>query len=403
MARMTARPAPPDFLAVDFYCGAGGTTRGLIDAGGYVIAGIDNDSSCSETYTRNNPNLTLDRNPPAYLEKDMLPDTAEYPAGRQHEILEDLRDLIPRYRAMAPEAPLLFSICAPCQPFTRLGQRRLTEEKAKGRTRDKDLAAQTVRFIDEFSPDMILSENVASARAHDSIWQRFKRDLDRLGYRTGEDVVCASRFGVPQYRSRYILAALKGSGWSLSVPKEDPDARQQIVRSAIGHLPRLNPGEACASIPNHKCRNLSELNRLRLLSARPGETNRALADTPYGDLSLACHRRLKGKKRGFWDVYTRLAPDRPASTITTKFTKITSGRFGHYDETQPRGLSLHEGALLQSFPEEYQFFGEQFEMLSAMIGNAVPPKLAEYMARWLHRLWKESATRDDGIIEEGND
>ena len=44
----------PEFLAVDFYCGAGGTTRGLLDAGGYVIAGIDKDAGCSRTYLHNN-------------------------------------------------------------------------------------------------------------------------------------------------------------------------------------------------------------------------------------------------------------------------------------------------------------------------------------------------------------
>ena len=81
MARMTPQSASPTFLAVDFYCGAGGTTRGLIDAGGYVIAGIDNDPSCSETYTTNNPNLTLDGKPPTYLKKDMLPATWDYPAA----------------------------------------------------------------------------------------------------------------------------------------------------------------------------------------------------------------------------------------------------------------------------------------------------------------------------------
>ena len=38
---MTTQANQPDFLAVDFYCGTGGATRGLIDAGGYIIAGID--------------------------------------------------------------------------------------------------------------------------------------------------------------------------------------------------------------------------------------------------------------------------------------------------------------------------------------------------------------------------
>ena len=50
----------PKFLAVDFYCGAGGTTRGLLDAGGYVIAGIDKDKGCRDTYLYNNGNTTLD-------------------------------------------------------------------------------------------------------------------------------------------------------------------------------------------------------------------------------------------------------------------------------------------------------------------------------------------------------
>ena len=44
----------PKFLAVDFFCGAGGTTRGLIDAGGFVIAGIDKDIRCERTFSENN-------------------------------------------------------------------------------------------------------------------------------------------------------------------------------------------------------------------------------------------------------------------------------------------------------------------------------------------------------------
>ena len=49
----------PSFLAVDFYCGAGGTTRGLLDAGGYVLCGIDKDEDNRDTYVRNNQNNAL--------------------------------------------------------------------------------------------------------------------------------------------------------------------------------------------------------------------------------------------------------------------------------------------------------------------------------------------------------
>ena len=63
----------PNFLAVDFYCGAGGATRGLIDAGGYVIAGIDKDAACRKTYRQNNPNERLNTASPAFIQKDMFP------------------------------------------------------------------------------------------------------------------------------------------------------------------------------------------------------------------------------------------------------------------------------------------------------------------------------------------
>ena len=105
----------PKFLAVDFYCGAGGTTRGLLDAGGYVIAGIDRDADCRETYIRNNSNATLDGATPAFLNLDMFPATPEHPEGQQGLVYAELRELIPQCRAMAPEVPLLFAICAPCQ------------------------------------------------------------------------------------------------------------------------------------------------------------------------------------------------------------------------------------------------------------------------------------------------
>lgn len=109
----------PKFLAVDFYCGAGGTTRGLLDAGGCVIAGIDKDSSCHDTYVLNNPNEKLDGDDPAFLAFDMFPADEDYPSGQQHAVWDKLERLIPMYRNETPDIPLLFAICAPCQSFTK--------------------------------------------------------------------------------------------------------------------------------------------------------------------------------------------------------------------------------------------------------------------------------------------
>ena len=388
----------PKFLAVDFYCGAGGTTRGLLDAGGYVIAGIDNDEGCRKTYRQNNRNTVLDGAEPAFLAFDMFPALPDYPQGQQHEVRNELNTLIPRYREMARDVPLMFAICAPCQSFTKFVQRSMTDDRSAGRERDLSLLQQTVGFIEEFQPEMVISENVASIRngQYRSIWDEFQDRLRDLGYAVGEDGVCASRFGVPQYRRRSVLMAFK-SKWAselaqdLKVPYHDPDASQISASEAIGHLPTLQAGTRNDDVPNHACRNLTEINRNRLQSVKPGEPNFGFADTPFGDLSLPCHRRLAEKgKRGFGDVYTRMHPDRPAPTVTTRFHSVSNGRFGHHDEKQVRGLSLREGAALQSFPDDYEFHGAGMDTVARMIGNAVPPRLSEYMAKWLLGLWSDA-------------
>src|ERR1700721_2897553 len=92
------KPGSPRFLTVDFFCGAGGTTRGLIDAGGYVIAGIDKDERCRSTYVKNNKNKTLGRLKPAFLSQDVFPKTRLYKDGQQKELLAALDKLIPAYR-----------------------------------------------------------------------------------------------------------------------------------------------------------------------------------------------------------------------------------------------------------------------------------------------------------------
>lgn len=397
----------PKFLAVDFYCGAGGTTRGLLDAGGYVIAGIDKDEGCRLTYERNNPNTTLNGAPPGFLALDLFPTSEDYPEGQQQEALADLRQRIPLYQEMAPGAPLLFAVCAPCQSFTRFVQRKMTPERAKGRERDRNLLAQAMIFITEFKPEMVISENVANIKnaQYGQVWDDFQEELRDLGYAVGASSVCASRFGVPQRRRRSVIIAFKsktaaGSALDPAVPLHDPEARAVSVSEAIGHLPPLEAGGKDLAHLNHACRNLTDVNRRRLESVRPGEPNFGFADSPFGDLSLQCHGRLEAKGRlGFGDVYTRMHPGRPSPTITTRFHSISNGRFGHYDENQVRGLSLREGAALQSFPDDYEFHGAGMDVVAQMIGNAVPPKLSAYMAKHLVGSWQEanaSATESVG-------
>jgi DNA (cytosine-5)-methyltransferase 1 len=381
----------PRFLAVDFFCGAGGTTRGLIDAGGYVIAGIDKDAACKETYSAsgNNTNLSIDKRPPAFICKDIFKATPETPGGQQKELMKELECLIDKYRARARRAPLLFAVCAPCQPFTRLARKGMSEEREAARARDAGLLKEACRFIRKFRPELVLSENVAGIDdpKYGGVWNEFRTSLERMGYSTGSKVVCSSKFGIPQFRKRSILMGVRKEilrserlaelhGTEILVPDSDPDSMLVSVRDAIGHLPPLNAGEVHPTIPNHRVRGLSEINFNRMSASLPGKSNAYMRETEHGDLTLECHRRVNhdARSRCFGDVYTRMRPDQPSPTITTRCISVSNGRFGHYDVTQVRAISVREAALLQSFPANYRFFPEdEMEPAARMVGNSVPP------------------------------
>lgn len=399
----------PGFLAIDFFCGAGGTTRGLMDAGGYVIAGIDKDDRCTKTYTDNNINESLDFAPARFLNYDVLPRADDYEGGQRDELVAELDYLLSYYKGKAPGAPILFAICAPCQPFTTLSRKELSDRRKKGRERDRGLLAEAAEYVLRYMPEMVLSENVAGIRdrKYGNIWEDFRDRLDQLGYVTGSKVVCTSRFGVPQYRKRSILIAVRKElvreerfadlmETELLVPDADPNSMIVTVADAIGHLPSVSAGETHPDIPNHRARALSELNLKRLSSASPGESNAYMVNTEFGDLSLDCHRKVNARlnDRCFSDVYTRMHPDRPSPTITTKCHSISNGRFGHYNPDQVRGISLREAAILQSFPDDYVFYPtEQIEPIARMIGNAVPPRLARYFAAYLVNSLEVSGSR----------
>jgi len=402
------KSALPRFLAVDFFCGAGGTTRGLIDAGGYVIAGIDKASACALTFTENNANESLDYSCPRFLEHDIFPASEGYPSGQQAELIAELDRWIPYYRHKAPSVPLLFAICAPCQPFTTLSKKGLSTERRQGRDRDRNLLREAASFVARYKPELILSENVAGIKdpRYGGVWDEFREILDGLGYATGTRVVCTSKFGIPQFRKRSILIAVPRDrviperfadliGSELLVPEHDPDATVMTVKEALSRFPAIKAGETHEAVPNHRARTLSDLNLRRIASARPGESNAYMERTAFGDLSLECHRKVNEKLavRCFTDVYTRMHPGRPSPTITTKCHSISNGRFGHYDTSQLRGISLREAAALQSFPDDYVFYPtNMLEPVARMVGNAVPPKLACYFASYLTNSLSERST-----------
>ena len=102
-------------------------------------------------------------------------------------------------------------------------------------------------------------------------------------------------------------------------------------------------------------------------------------------------KKWKLSKNSFASVYGRLEWDKPSSTITTQFPGYGNGRFGHPE--QDRALSLREGAILQSFPRDYEFIEDTSQLstqkIAMQIGNAVPPKLGEVIGKSILMHLKE--------------
>lgn len=396
----------PNFIAVDFFCGAGGTTRGLIDAGGYVAAGVDKVGDCRTTFEKNNVNI--DGAEARFLQRDIFQKTETYPDGEQDVLMSEIEGVIAPLKARYPGVPTLFAICAPCQPFTNIARNQLTEERAEGRQRDRDLLTQTMDFVDRFMPEMILSENVQGIQnpKYGGQWAKFEKGLEDRGYIVGSTIADTSKYGVPQMRKRSIMLAVHRSvynglnevavedGTRLAVPTSDGTGVVKTAWEAISHFPELKAGEAHPTIPNHNCSGLSDANMRRLSMLEPGQSNLVFMGT---DLELACHARLrsgaKENKTGFSDSYTRMFKDRPAPTITTKCFSFTNGRYGHPE--QMRAISVREAAAIQTFPDSYEFHANSIQKTAKMVGNAVPPKLSEFFGKVLVDMTKAGAVEVD--------
>jgi DNA (cytosine-5)-methyltransferase 1 len=337
---------PRDIVAVDLFCGAGGLTRGLLDAGVQVVAGYDIAEGCRYPYECNN-------RPAVFKKKSVTNITGE-------ELSSLYRDDC--WRVLVG--------CAPCQPFSRYTQGFNTTSDRKW-----PLLRHFARLAAALKPHVISMENVSELQRH-SVFHEFVNRLKAIGYETNFSVVSCPDYGIPQRRSRLVLFASLLGPICIVPPTHTPD-RYPTVRMAIGHLPRLAAGRASSEDALHCSSRLSRLNLRRIRASRPGGTWRDWNP----ELVAACHRKKKGNT--YPSVYGRMAWDSPSPTITTQFFGFGNGRFGHPE--QDRAISLREGAALQSFPERYEFAKAGceycFKTIGRMIGNAVPVRLGEMIGK----------------------
>ena len=337
-------PAQDDstICAVDVFCGIGGLSYGLRSAGIEVVLGIDIDASCRYAYETNNAGA-------AFLETDI------------REIrFADLEGYYDQSEIVALVG------CAPCQPFSAHTRRNAPNE-------DCELVDEFARLVREGTPDLVSMENVPGLAKHKS-FGRLLELLHELEYDVDHEVINFYDYSVPQRRRRLVMVASRRGPATLPEPTNVGGNVADFIRD----LDPIAAGQTCTKDPAHTTLPLSRTNLERIRQSKAGGTWKDWDET----LVNPCHTRAH-----YPAPYGRMRWDKPAPTITTQFCYYSTGRFGH--PTQDRAISVREGALLQTFPADYELVDPDANMpickLARHIGNAVPVKIGEMIGASLQK------------------
>ena len=334
-----------NYRAIDFFCGGGGMTCGLRQAGIEVIAGVDIDKEAKDTYEYNNLGTV-------FIESDIRNLRSNY-FERKFGVRQN-------------DDSLILVGCSPCQFYSIINTDKEHSLKSK------DLLRNFARFVEYYRPGYVLVENVPGILTNkQSIWPVFYKKLQELGYNNiVYDIIDMSHYGVPQSRKRFSLIATR-LNVKINLPcADDSQAKLADFIGVDNGFPKIEAGHRDSSDFCHTVAGLSDKCLRRLRKTRHDGGGR-LDWADDRELQLRC---FVDKDDSFKDSYGRMWWNKPAPTITTKFFSISNGRFGHPDED--RAISLREGATLQTFPKDYIFKSNSIATTARLIGNAVPCEYA---------------------------
>lgn len=356
---LDARTAPAGPIrVVDLFSGCGGMSAGFLAVNALVpafklTAAADIDEVANRSYA-DNLGVT-----PEHLDISRL--------AKEVKVSPFVRGI----KEERGSHPLVLIGCAPCQGFS-------SHRNAAGRADTRNgLFSDFVTIALELAPDVIVIENVPElfTTAYWNYVARVRDSLEAAGYAVSLSVHNMASFGVPQDRFRALLLA---SRQPLPAPAATIAVGDYVtVRQAIGHLPRISPGEPHPDDPFHVTARHRDSTVATIRSIPKDGGSRP----PWAGPPSLQRVALRQGKPAYEDVYGRLWWDRPSITVTAYARNPASGRFCHPD--QDRGLSIREAALLQGFPSAYGFAGSLDDCFR-QIGNAVPPRFSTVLG--LHVL-----------------
>lgn len=340
---------------LDLFCGAGGLSYGFEQAGFEVALGVDINASALETFQKNHRNSQI-------LCGDLISDKVK------EEIINTYKQLGISGLVGGP----------PCQGFSLKGKKLgLNDER-------NYLFREYLKIVSEVEPDFIVMENVKSLinTANGYFLEQIEQTLKKMGLNTQIKVLNAYDFGVPQNRERVFIVATKNRLFDFDSLAKKPSVN---VRSAISDLHFLESGEGTfeqdfrwpesSSYQYEMRKNAKKLFNHQATNHNQVALCKLKMIPPEGDKS-SLPKELHGRQQ-FGTTWSRLKWNEPSPTIDTRFDTPSNGCNSHPE--LHRAITPREAARLQSFPDNFIFYGKKTEICK-QIGNAVPPKLAYAIA-----------------------
>ncbi|MBO6240377.1 MAG: DNA cytosine methyltransferase [Butyrivibrio sp.] len=377
---------------IDLFCGAGGFSKGLELAGFECIGGIELKEVIAKTHQLNHKHSKT--------------------------IFGDIREIPPEKFAETIGTNHVDVIIGgpPCPTFSTIGDAKIRSVTGKPVSEDprNQLFLEYLKYVDYFRPEIFVIENVPNFitkykgkifNTAVEIIESIGKDEDGNGEGIYEvvkpvQVVNAVYYGVPQTRRRMMLVAHKKTDKKFNYPKPthyydqtDEESKKlkpcTTVEDAIGDLPKITDNWRITEMPYSKVDRLTEYQKL-MRSYGNGKTvmnnicrmsnDRAKRVFPhmaqgsiYMDLSPEIRQILPFREDIFKDRLKRLVMKEPSWTV---IAHIGMDGYMYIHPTENRTLSVREAARIQSFPDDFEFVGNQQETY-VQVGNAVPPLLGK--------------------------
>lgn len=340
---------------IDLFAGVGGLSLGFSNAGFDIVYANEYDKFIAKSYKINHPKTHVD--------------TTDIKKINFKKTFSPLKGKI----GVVIGGP-------PCQGFSQKGKRIGLEDERNF------MFKQFVKVVKIVEPEFFVLENVPNILSSTNGY--FKDEIiktfSNLGYEVKTKVIKSENFGVPQTRRRAIFLGRKDK---LNFDIPEGNNVKTTVLEAIGDLPILKSGEGIEGKQKYKT-NPKNSYQKKMRKNTKGVFNHvatrhskiALKRLSMISLNgtkedLPKEHRTKSIHSGTW---TRLKPNGFARTITTRFDTPASGQFTL--PYQDRCITVREAARLQSFPDNFVFYGTKSKQM-LQVGNAVPPLVAYEIAK----------------------